>query len=173
LKLAAIDIGSNSIHMIVIETTGGLSFEVLDREKEMVFLGRSVFEHGRLSPAAIERGLEAITKLDKLARRHAVDEVRAVATAAVREADNGAELLRAVAERTGIVARVISGTEEARTIHMAVRSAIDLGARRGLVVDIGGGSLELMAGDARTLRLARSLKLGVQRLRDVLGGYSA
>jgi exopolyphosphatase/guanosine-5'-triphosphate,3'-diphosphate pyrophosphatase len=169
VKLAAIDIGSNSIHMIVIETTGELSFEVLDREKEMVFLGRSVFEHGRLSPAAIERGLEAITKLDTLARRHAVDEVRAVATAAVREADNGAELLRAVAERTGIVARVISGTEEARTIHMAVRSAIDLGARRGLVVDIGGGSLELMAGDARTLRLARSLKLGVQRLRARFG----
>lgn len=169
MKLAAIDIGSNSVHMIVAGTAGDHSFEVLDREKEMVFLGRSVFEHGRLTDDAMASGLAAITKLHKLAQRHGVCEVRAVATAAVREAANGGEFLYAVAEHTGIAPQVISGTEEARYIYLAVRSAIDLSSRCALVIDIGGGSVELIAGDTRSLRLARSLKLGVQRLRARFG----
>ncbi len=169
MKLAAIDIGSNSIHMIVAEASGGQSFEVIDREKEMVFLGRSVFEHGRLTEEATERGLGAIQKLHKLAMRHGVTEIRAVATSATREADNGGEFLYAIAERTGITPQVISGAEEARYIYLSVRNAIDLSQRSALVLDIGGGSVEAVVGDARAMRLGRSLKLGVQRLRAQFG----
>jgi exopolyphosphatase/guanosine-5'-triphosphate,3'-diphosphate pyrophosphatase len=170
VKLAAIDIGSNSVHMIIVGTHGEHSFEVLDREKEMVFLGRSVFEHGRLTEQAFSAGLEAISKLHKLALRHGVEEVRAVATSAVREAENGGEFLYAVADQTGILPQVISGAEEAHYIYLAVRNAIDLSSRTALVFDVGGGSVETIVGNARELSSGRSLKLGVQRLRAEFGG---
>ena len=83
MKLAAIDIGSNSVHMIVAGTRDNHSFEILDREKEMVFLGKSVFDQGRLSEEAAARGLSAILKFHKLAMRHGVSDIRAVATSAV------------------------------------------------------------------------------------------
>lgn len=169
MKLAAIDIGSNSIHMIIAEVTGGHSFEVIDREKEMVFLGRSVFEHGRLTDEAVHNGLGAIQKFHKLAQRHGVTDIRAVATSATREAENGGEFLYAVAESTGIAPQVISGAEEARYIYLSVRNAIDLSDKAALILDIGGGSVEAVVGDARAMRLGRSLKLGVQRLRAEFG----
>jgi exopolyphosphatase/guanosine-5'-triphosphate,3'-diphosphate pyrophosphatase len=169
VKLAAIDIGSNSVHMIVVGANPDHSFEVIDREKEMVFLGRSVFEHGRLTEEAIAKGLEALGKFHKLAVRHGVNDVKAVATAAVREAENGGEFLYAIAERTGIVPQVISGAEEARYIYLSVKNAVDLSQRSGLLIDIGGGSVETIVGDARSMWLGRSLKLGVQRLRAGFG----
>src|SRR5690242_17856339 len=170
MKLSAIDIGSNSVHMIIANVSAGGSVEVTDRVKEMVFLGRSVSEHGRLTPEAFQAGLEAIGKFHKLAQRHGVDEICAVATAAVREADNGGEFLYAIAEQTGITPQVISGNEEARYIYLAVRNAIDLSKGSALMVDIGGGSVETMVGDARSLALGSSVKLGVQRLRAQVGG---
>jgi exopolyphosphatase/guanosine-5'-triphosphate,3'-diphosphate pyrophosphatase len=169
MKLAAIDIGSNSVHMIIVGTSASHSFEVIDREKEMVFLGKSVFDHGRLTDDAVRTGLEAISKFHKLAQRHGVSDIRAVATAAVREADNGGEFLYTIAEQTGIVPQVISGYEEARYIYLSVRNAIDLAERSALLLDIGGGSVEAIVGNAGSMRLGRSLKLGVQRLRAKFG----
>lgn len=173
MKLAAIDIGSNSVHMIVAGTRDNHSFEILDREKEMVLLGKSVFEHGRLTDEAVAAGLGAVMKFHKLALRHGVSDIRAVATAAVREADNGGEFLYSIAEHTGIVPQVITGAEEARYIYLAARNAIDLSSRSALVIDIGGGSVETIVGDARSMWLGRSLKLGVQRLRAQFGGGAA
>src|SRR5262245_31822692 len=106
MKLAAIDIGSNSVHMIIASVSGARSFEVIDRVKEMVFLGRSVSDTGRLTPEALAAGVEAVAKFHKLAQRHRVDEIRAVATAAVREAVNGGEFLYAICARTGISPQV-------------------------------------------------------------------
>lgn len=170
MKLAAIDIGSNSVHMIIVGTGAtSRSFEVIDRVKEMVFLGKSVFDHGRLTDEAVRTGLEAISKFHKLAQRHAVTDIRAVATAAVREADNGGEFLYTIAEQTGIVPQVISGYEEARYIYLSVRNEIDLSERNAMILDIGGGSVEAIVGNAASMRLGRSLKLGVQRLRAKFG----
>ena len=143
MKVAAIDIGSNSVHMIVVGTREDHSFEVIDREKEMVFLGKSVFDHGRLSEEAFAAGIEAIGKFMKLAQRHGVNDVRAVATSAVREAENGDDFLYAVTEQTGVIPQLISGSEEARYIYLSVRNAIDLSSRSALVIDIGGGSVEV------------------------------
>ena len=170
MKLAAIDIGSNSVHMIIAATTGGHAFEVIDRVKEMVFLGRSMAEHGRLTEEAFAAGLQAIAKFHKLALRHGTDEIMAVATAAVREAENGGEFLYAIAAQTGITPQVITGAEEAHYIYLAVRNAIDLFDRSALIVDIGGGSVEAIVGDARAQRFGKSMKLGVQRLRAKFGG---
>jgi exopolyphosphatase/guanosine-5'-triphosphate,3'-diphosphate pyrophosphatase len=169
MKIAAIDIGSNSIHMIVAEATASGSFEVIDREKEMVFLGKSVFDHGRLTDEAVAKGLAALGKFHKLAQRHGVSDIRAVATSATREAENGGEFLYSVAETTGIVPQVISGDEEARYIYLSARNAVDLRERRALIIDIGGGSVEAVVGDAREMLVGFSLKLGVQRLRAQFG----
>src|SRR5262245_12572327 len=101
MKLAAIDIGSNSIHMLIVEEKGSGSFEVRDREKRMVRLGSGT-QAGRLPAAAIKRGLFALRELKSLADRHGVEKTIAVATAAVREAKNGEEFVERAGQETGI-----------------------------------------------------------------------
>lgn len=163
MKLAAIDIGTNSIHMIVVEAHGK-RFEVIDREKIMVKLGAGLFGPMRLTDRAMNDGLEVLRRYCKLAESRGVEEILAVATSAVRESDNGTEFLDTVVRETGLVPRVISGTEEARLIFLAARHALDLGAERSLVIDIGGGSVEVAVGSQDEVVLCQSLRLGVQRL---------
>jgi exopolyphosphatase/guanosine-5'-triphosphate,3'-diphosphate pyrophosphatase len=167
VKIAALDIGSNSIHMIIADATAAdQAFQVIDREKDMVKLGASCFERGRLTEAAVAAGLRSLRKCAKLIERHGCEEVIATATSAVREAKNGGEFLDEVTRQTGIVVRVISGEEEARLIYLAIRSAVDLSKRRAMMLDIGGGSVEAILGDARGLDFAQTLKLGVLRVHD-------
>lgn len=169
MKIAAIDIGSNSVHMVVVRGDHDQSCEVLDREKHMVKLGAGAFRRGRLTDDAFAAGLDSLRKFRKIIDHHRVDEIIAVATSAVREAANGEHFLAEVRKTTGITPRIISGTEEARLIHTAVRSAVDLSGRRALCLDIGGGSVEAVVGDAAKVAFSASLKLGVQRLRDAIG----
>src|SRR6188768_615912 len=166
MRLAAIDIGTNSVHMIVAQVRPDQSFEIIDREKEMVRLGAGGLDGRALTPAAMAGGLEALSKFRRLADSHQVDEIIAAATSATREAENGGDFLATVRERTGIVVQVISGTEEARLIHIAATYGIDLGKRHGVVIDIGGGSVEITLGAARAPALARSFKVGVIRLTE-------
>jgi exopolyphosphatase/guanosine-5'-triphosphate,3'-diphosphate pyrophosphatase len=119
MRLAAIDIGTNSLHMIVVRVRPDLSFEVIDREKEMVRLGAGGLDGRALTPEAVHAALQVLSKFRRLAESHRVDEIIAAATSATREAENGGDFLRSVAHETGIRPRVISGTEEARLIHMA------------------------------------------------------
>ncbi len=169
MKLAAIDIGTNSIHIVVVEAKGRGGFEVIDRQKRMVKLGAGLFTTHRLSDRACADGLEVVRRYYKLAESRGVDEILAVATSATREADNGSEFLEAIFRETGLTPRVISGMEEARLIFLAARHAVDLGGARACVVDIGGGSVEVAVGDARDVLLNQSLRLGVQRLLDRIG----
>jgi exopolyphosphatase/guanosine-5'-triphosphate,3'-diphosphate pyrophosphatase len=166
MRLAAIDIGTNSVHMIVAQVRPDLSFEIVDREKEMVRLGAGGLDGRALTPAAMAGGLEALSKFRRLADSHKVDEIIAAATSATREAENGGDFLAAVRDRTGIDVRVISGAEEARLIHIAATYGIDLAKRNGVVIDIGGGSVEITLGAAQQPSLARSFKLGVIRLTE-------
>ncbi|MBI3759163.1 MAG: Ppx/GppA family phosphatase, partial [Deltaproteobacteria bacterium] len=166
MKVAAIDIGTNSIHMIIAADAGDGTFETLDREKDVVRLGAGAFKLGRISDTAFAAGLDALSKFKQLIDRHGVDDIVAVATSAVREAENGAQFLDAVKRTTGIQPRMISGKEEARLIHYAVRAALDLRHRKALMIDIGGGSVEVAVAGFARLRMAQSLKLGVLRLRD-------
>ena len=167
MKLAAIDIGTNSIHMIVVDTAGERTFEVVDREKTMVKLGAGLFGSHRMSERAFEAGLDTMRRYVKLAESLGVEEVLAVATSASREAENGGEFLNSIYRETGVDPRVISGTEEARLIFRAVRHAVDIGSERALVLDIGGGSVEAIVGDRRDVHLSESLRLGVLRLLDL------
>ena len=166
MRIAAIDIGTNSVHMIVVQVRPDRSFEVVDREKEMVRLGSGGLGGRALTEAATTSALQALSKFRRLAESHDVDEIVGAATSAVREADNGREFLDAILDRTGIRVRVISGAEEAKLIHRAAVYGVDVGDSPAVVIDIGGGSVELTRGTAARTHVAHSAKIGVIRLTE-------
>jgi exopolyphosphatase/guanosine-5'-triphosphate,3'-diphosphate pyrophosphatase len=168
MRIAAIDIGTNSVHMIVVRVRTDLSFEVIDREKAMVRLGAGGLDGRALTAEAMTSALQALSKFKRLAESHRVDEILAAATSATREARNGGEFLARVERETGIRPRVISGVEEARLIHQAAVYGVDLAGGRAVVIDIGGGSVEITLGTATTIQLARSFKIGAIRLTERL-----
>ena len=166
MRIAAIDIGTNSIHMIVVQVGPDLSFEVIDREKDMVRLGAGGLDGRSLTPTAMAAALQTLSKFKRLAESHKVDEIMAAATSATREAENGGDFIAEVDRQTGIRIRVISGTEEARLIHLAAGYGVDIGGTTAVVVDIGGGSVEVTLGTASQMSLGRSFKVGVIRLTE-------
>src|SRR5689334_18292423 len=166
MRIAAIDIGTNSIHMIVVQVRPDLSFEVIDREKEMIRLGAGGLDGRALTPEAMHAALQVLSKFRRLAESHRVDEVIAVATSATREAENGGEFLQTVTQQTGIRPRVISGTEEARLIHLAAVYGVGATGDTVVVIDIGGGSVEVTRGAGPAIESGKSFKLGVIRLTE-------
>jgi exopolyphosphatase/guanosine-5'-triphosphate,3'-diphosphate pyrophosphatase len=166
MRIAAIDIGTNSIHMIVVRIRPDLSFEVVDREKEMVRLGAGGLDGRSLTPTAMTAALQTLAKFRRLADSHKVDQIVAAATSAIREADNGGDFIAEVDQKTGIKIRVIAGNEEARLIHLAAVYGVHMGGMPAVVVDIGGGSIEVTLGTASHVTHARSFKLGVIRLTE-------
>ena len=151
--------------MIVVRVRPDFSFEIVDREKEMVRLGAGGLDGKKLTPEAMNAALQALSKFARLAQSHQVDEVLAVATSATREAENGGAFLRAIERKTGIRARIITGTEEARLIHLAAVYGVDT-PKPAVVIDIGGGSVEITLGSGREVEFARSFKIGVIRLTE-------
>jgi exopolyphosphatase/guanosine-5'-triphosphate,3'-diphosphate pyrophosphatase len=166
MRIAAIDIGTNSIHMIVVKVRPDLSFEVIDREKDMVRLGAGGLDGKNLTPTAMSAALQTLAKFRRLAEVNKVDEIVAAATSATREAENGGDFIAEVGRQTGIRIRVISGTEEARLIHLAAGYGVDVGGSTAVVIDIGGGSVEVTLGTATHLSLGKSFKTGVIRLTE-------
>jgi exopolyphosphatase/guanosine-5'-triphosphate,3'-diphosphate pyrophosphatase len=166
MRIAAIDIGTNSIHMIVVKVRPDLSFEVIDREKDMVRLGAGGLDGRNLTPTAMAAALQTLTKFRRLAETHKVDEIIASATSATREAENGGDFVAEVDRQIGIRIKVISGTEEAKLIHLAAGYGVDVGGNTAVVVDIGGGSVEVTLGTATQMALGKSFKTGVIRLTE-------
>ena len=163
--LAAIDIGTNSIHLLVARALDGTRFEVIDREKEMVRLGSGSGDMKVLEPAAIDRGIEALQRFRQVAEISGAT-VHAVATSAVREAENRDVFLERARSEAGIEVEVISGVEEARLIHLGVLQAVPVFDQQVVLIDIGGGSTEFVLGRAGRVLEARSLKLGTIRLTE-------
>ena len=163
--MAGIDVGTNSVHMVIARPVPGGSPEIVARERMPVRLGAGGGDMRRLLPDAIDRAVAALAEC-----RHVADayraEVAAVATSAVREADNAADFLDRARDEAGVDVEVISGVEESRLIHLGALSAVAIAGRPHLVIDIGGGSTELIAATGTDLVLARSLKLGHIRLTD-------
>jgi exopolyphosphatase/guanosine-5'-triphosphate,3'-diphosphate pyrophosphatase len=168
VRIAAIDIGTNSIHMVIARATGAPGFEVEDREREVVQVGRGSFRTGRLKAVAVRRTVEALARFVDLARRHEVDRILCTATAAVREAKNGGRFIEAARVGAGITPRIIPAEEEARLIYLGVKSALQLDARPVLIVDIGGGSVQLVVANRERLLHAASAPLGALRLTECL-----
>jgi exopolyphosphatase/guanosine-5'-triphosphate,3'-diphosphate pyrophosphatase len=166
MQIAAIDIGTNSLHMIVVRVRPDFSFEVVDREKTMVRLGAGGLGGKALTADTMDAAVQALSGFRRLAESHGVDVILAAATSAVREARNGGEFLARIESETGIRPRVISGIDEARLIHRAAVYGVDVGSGRAVVVDIGGGSVEITLGTATSIIAAKSFKIGVIRLTE-------
>lgn len=161
--LAAIDVGTNSLHLVVARTTEGGRFEVVTREKEMVRLGSGGADMKLLTDDAIDRAVAALGRFRRIAESHDAP-LRAVATSAVREATNRDVLLVRARDEAGVDIEVVSGIEEARLIHLGVVQALEVYDRRLLLCDIGGGSTELLIGERDDVIASTSVKLGAVRL---------
>ncbi|MEO6461752.1 MAG: Ppx/GppA family phosphatase, partial [Candidatus Eisenbacteria bacterium] len=169
MRIAAIDIGTNSIHVVIAQAHGQRGFEVLDREREVVQIGRGSFIGNRLRADAIARTVDALARFVDLARRQGAERILCTATAAAREAKNGGVFVRAAQRIAGITPRVIPAREEGRLIWLAVTNALELpGDEPSLVLDIGGGSLQMVVGTADKLLKVVSVPLGALRLSEIL-----
>lgn len=167
MRIAAIDVGSNSIHLVVVETDELGNQRVLAREKTMVRLARGVARTGRIEAGSFQAGLEALALMAEVVKGFACDTVMACGTAALREASNAGHFI-SEAENLGIAIKVISGEEEARLIHLAVSRAIPFPEEAAVLVDIGGGSTELTWVQGEKVHASLSLPWGLQRLADAV-----
>jgi len=166
LKIAAIDIGSNSIKLAVVEAAASDSFAVLAREKETVRLGHETLTRGRLSAAAVERAVDCVRRFRSIAEARGAERVVCAATASVREASNARAFVREVERQTGVRVEVLPGVEEARLIGLAASRGCAAPQSSLLNIDIGGGSTEItLMRDGSAERLY-SVKLGAVRLTD-------
>ena len=164
-KIAAIDIGTNSTHLLVASVDPELrTFSIELAEKSTTRLGERDPETGNLSEAAIERGLEALRRFRELALSHQVEQIVTAATSAVREAPNGRDFLQEIEDQLDLEVDLVSGPEEARLIYLGVLSGMPFGDCPHLVLDIGGGSTELILADGRDARALTSTRVGAVRL---------
>jgi exopolyphosphatase/guanosine-5'-triphosphate,3'-diphosphate pyrophosphatase len=164
VKVAAIDIGSNSLHLVVSRIHGPGLREVLDSEREMLRLGDATFRKGRIPPRRLARAIAVLKRFKAVAEARDVQAVLAVATSAVRDAANRAEFVSCVEREARLAVRVVSGEEEGRLIYAGVRDGLPSSMRRIAVVDIGGGSAEVVVGEGPRVEAVHCLPLGVLRL---------
>jgi len=163
--VAAIDIGTNSIHMVIVKIDPDLpAFTVIAKEKDTVRLGDRDPLTSKLTPEAIARSLDTLKRCRDLAYSLAATQIIAVATSATREAPNGEAFLRQIESELGIVVNLISGQEEARRIYLGVLSGMDFDEQPHIIIDIGGGSTELILADVHEPRFLSSTKVGAVRL---------
>jgi exopolyphosphatase/guanosine-5'-triphosphate,3'-diphosphate pyrophosphatase len=164
VRLAVLDIGSNTVHLVVVDGRPDGTFAVVERERDTLRLADSAFPGRFLPDEAVERLIASVKGKRQVADRLHAEALIGFATSAIREARNGADALGRVREETGVSISVLSGTEEARLTYYATRRWTAFSAKRLLVVDIGGGSLEVAGGEGDRPELVESLPLGVARL---------
>ena len=162
--IAAVDIGTNSFHLIIVQVRKGGAFKIIDREREVVRLG---FYKGTdlnlISEVELEKAIDVLSQFNKIAKFYGAD-LRAIATSAVREAINKDEFITRVYQATGIPVEAIDGTKEAELIYLGVLKALNIKRKRVLCIDIGGGSTEFLLGDKSQIIFAESIKVGAVRL---------
>ena len=163
-KLAALDIGTNSFHLIVVSVSPSGNIEIIDREREVIRLSEgNNGDDKTITPNSIERAISIIERVKKIAESHGAT-LKATATSAVRESSNKNEFIETVFERTGVQIEVISGDEESRLIYLGIQKALPIFDVESLSIDIGGGSTELIVGKKGKILFSKSLKLGAVRL---------
>jgi len=165
-RYAAIDIGSNSIRMEAAEVIPGMGTTILASDREVTRLGESVFRSGSISEEAMRATCAVLARMSALYRKLDVSGVRAVATSAVRDTRNQRQFLARASEAAGTDVEIISGREEARLIHLGVESVWPQPTKRTLIIDIGGGSAEIISSEHGHLMEAYSKPLGAVRLRE-------
>ncbi|WP_298921418.1 Ppx/GppA phosphatase family protein [uncultured Nostoc sp.] len=167
--IAAIDLGTNSLHMVVVKIDPTLpAFSIIAREKETVRLGDRNLTTGELKPEIIKKAIAACGRFQEVAKTINAETIIAVATSAVREAPNGKDFLHRIETELGLSVDLISGQEEARRIYLGVLSGMEFHNQPHMIVDIGGGSTELILGDSHQARTLTSTKVGAVRLTSEL-----
>jgi len=164
VRIAVLDLGSTSFHLLVADATADGGIERVMSERVMLRLGSTLSERGRVPEDVAKRAVETARQLAAIARREHADLLLPVATAALRDAENGRAVAERIASAVGVPTRIISGIEEARLTFGAFRRRLPVGSRLALGLDLGGGSLELITGDERDVRWETTLPLGTARL---------
>jgi exopolyphosphatase/guanosine-5'-triphosphate,3'-diphosphate pyrophosphatase len=165
-----VDIGTNAIRLLVVRINANLSYTIICQEKEVVRLGEGEFKDDTLKPEAIERAILVTKKFADLAKTYGVKKIFSVGTSAVREAKNQTEFLESVEKETGLKIKVISGEEEARLVWLGVSSGVNIGDRKAIFLDLGGGSTEIAIGNQYEYFSLNTLRLGAIRLTSQLIG---
>jgi exopolyphosphatase/guanosine-5'-triphosphate,3'-diphosphate pyrophosphatase len=163
-NIAFIDIGTNSIRLLLVRIEPNGAITTLSVQKETVRLGEAEFINGQLQAAAMQRAVAVCKQFAEMARNNHADDIITVATSATREAKNKRDFLNQLKDQAGLDVRVISGIEEARLIYLGIAHGYDLAGQTALMIDIGGGSTELIVGDQHEYHHLDSLKLGSIRL---------
>jgi len=167
--IAAIDMGTNSLHMVVVKIDPTLpAFTIIAKEKETVRLGNRDLTTGELKPENIDKAITALRRFQEVAKTAHAETIIAVATSAVREAPNGKDFLHQIQEELGLSVDLISGQEEARRIYLGVLSGLEFDHQPHIIIDIGGGSTELILADSQEARSLTSTKVGAVRLTSEL-----
>ncbi len=167
--VAAIDLGTNSVHMVIVRIEPSLpSFSIIGKEKETVRLGDRDIDTGNLKLKIMERTVNALKRFQEIAKNLDAEAVIAVATSAIREAPNGREFLYRIKRELNLDVDLISGQEEARRIYLGVLSGMEFNNEAHTIIDIGGGSTELILGDSHEERCLNSTKVGAVRLTSEL-----
>jgi exopolyphosphatase/guanosine-5'-triphosphate,3'-diphosphate pyrophosphatase len=164
MKLAALDLGSNSFHLLVARTEDTGALAKIGSDKAVLRLGKVVQEHGQLSDPAFASALSTVGRMARVARELGAEKLVSVATSALRDARNGRAFCDECVARHGVAIELLSGDDEARLAYSGARSALKLTTGRVLVADIGGGSVELALGDGARCDSVQSLQLGFLRL---------
>ncbi|MBI3463105.1 MAG: Ppx/GppA family phosphatase [Planctomycetes bacterium] len=165
-RLAAIDIGTNSIRLIIAEALRHGKYRILDDEKASTRLGRNLGQTGQLDPEAVEQSLEALRRMKQIADGYQVTSLRTIATCAVREAADGAEFCRRAKEEIGLDVEVISAKKEARLAFAGVQRNFELDGKNVAVADIGGGSTEIVMASGPVIAEIYTTPLGAVRLTE-------
>jgi exopolyphosphatase / guanosine-5'-triphosphate,3'-diphosphate pyrophosphatase len=168
-RMAAIDIGTNSIRLMVAEPLRGGNYRILEEEKEPARLGAALAKTGRLDPLAMEKALDALRRMKQIAEGFQVTQIRTIATCAVREAENGPEFVRRAREELGIDIEVITAKQEALFAFLSVSRSFDLTGKPMAVADIGGGSTEIVLALGNFVEAIYMTQLGAVRLSEVYG----
>jgi Exopolyphosphatase len=164
-KVAAfLDMGTNSVRLLVVRVDPGGVYTVLNQQREVVRLGEGEFQEQLLQPEAMDRAVLVCRKFNDLARAYGAEDIVAVATSATRDAENQGKFLARLEKEAGLEVRVISGREEARLIYLGVSSGVHMGSRNAAFIDIGGGSTEVIVGNQAEHAYLDTLKLGAIRL---------
>ena len=163
-RIAAIDIGTNSFHLVIVEVQPDGSFKLLDKQREVIRLGSHKGEDlSLISEGEIEKAIDILKNYKMLAEHYGAS-IRAVATSAVREAENKDKFVKAVKEKTNIDIEVVAGRTEAKLIFYGIMNAIDVSDKNVLCLDIGGGSSEFIYAEKGNPIITESVKIGAVRL---------
>lgn len=163
MRIAVIDMGTNTFHLLIVDVTKG-AWEIVYKEKSAVRIGKDGINEGKITREAEERAMEALIKFKTIKESYKVDKIFATATSALRNAVNGEAIVERIKTEIGIDVKVISGLEEAEHIYFGVKQALDMGTEPSLIMDIGGGSIEFIIGNKEVVFWKQSFEVGGQRL---------